>query len=340
MVTSFLISSSQTVTWSMAARKSCTHLTWAEAKSKCGISSGGAKKNKEFLRKQDHGQLQAQKIISKHGGDESENRKLLKAYRKLDEKSAALAAQREKEREEKRAAAVQEVRPYDRAKQKCYELLQKLRAEDSCTSFQSCESSNEPTDGALLTKRLECRRLQMDEIIALEALLAAEDFALSSFTDLTELQEILDECAKDHRNAGKIAKENDVSFFILLDVDDTLHGSEEDFHLNCLMILQITLPPYYLNSDEEPSEVPLWSFRQVIVTDKNSFCSADKPLESLAWLDEERIKEAMSEFARNELLPYPCVYEVAFNWLSEHVFEYLNLHPHLLVRETNKAIPS
>ena len=69
----------------MAARKSCTHLTWGEAKSRSGQAVSGQKKNKEVLRKQDHGAVLAAKIIKKQGGDSksAENKKLAKQFKNV-----------------------------------------------------------------------------------------------------------------------------------------------------------------------------------------------------------------------------------------------------------------
>jgi hypothetical protein len=316
----------------MAARKSCTHLTWAEAKNKSGITSAGVKKNKEYLRKQNHGQLQAQKIISKHGGDDAETRKLQKAYRKLDEKSAALTAQREEEKERKRLEAMQEVRPYDRAKQKFADLMIQKRTKDQLANDIIPQPISPSIDSAeMVSKVVECRRMQLDEIIALEALIAEDYLALSSSSEVTRLREKLDELdAGIDSMAGDIANHPHLSLFIQLEVDGSLSTmSEDSTELNALIIVEVTLPPLYLNIDDGPSVVPLWTFHHVMVTDKDVFCSADKPLESLAWLDEKAIGQAMTQYAQEELLPYPCIYEVAVSWLTEHFFEYLNLHPHL-----------
>ena len=315
----------------MAARKSCTHLTWAEAKNKSGISTG-VKKNKEYLRKQNHGTLQAQKIISKHGVDDSETRKLQKVYRKLDEKSAAIAAQREEEREQPRLEALQEDRPYERAKEKCAELMQHLRMKGLDAGESIVSLNDVSTDD---TTVVECKRMQLDEIIALEALIPEDEFCLIESSDIQGLRQKFDEMDAGNDVSKSIVQHPRLSLLIQLEVEGSLATpSDELMDLTALIILYVGLPPLYLNSDDGLSEVPSWRFRHVMVTDKDIFCSADKPLESMAWLDEKAILQAMTDFARGELVPYPCVYEVAVTWLSEHLFKYLNLHPHLLLAET------
>lgn len=104
----------------MAAHKSCTHLTWAEAKARTG-QQVTAKKNKQS--KQDHGALLAAKVIAKHGGGSSDKnavdaRKLEKAYRKQEEKITRKAAERQQQVQEQRLAALQQVRPFEKAQER------------------------------------------------------------------------------------------------------------------------------------------------------------------------------------------------------------------------------
>jgi hypothetical protein len=320
----------------MAARKSCTHLTWAEAKNKSGI--GGVKKNKEFLRKQNHGQLQAQKIIAKQGGvNDEETRKLKKEYRKLDEKSAALATQREEEREQKRLASLQEVRPYDRAKDKCQACLRRWRVSENETGGDALKFDQaQPTqsinvdDEGIHHRLAECKRMQLDEITALEALIDPDDFCVFDATTVSNLRHKLELKVE---LLPWILDQPPLSFVIFIEVDDYRERSadDEDMMLNALVLLRVTLPPLYLDSANDVGQLPLWDFDHVMVTNKNMFCSTDKPLESLAWLDTKSILQAMSQFAQDELMPYPCVYEVAVTWLSEHIFDYFHMHPHLSI---------
>ena len=87
-----------------------------------------------------------------------------------------------------------------------------------------------------------------------------------------------------------------------------------------------------LDTSSASPTTPQWDFdTYVMVTDKNEYCSSDKPLESLAFLDVTKLQQDMSQHAHEELIPYPCVYEMTITWLSEHIFDYLTLHPHLLV---------
>ena len=301
----------------MAARKSCTHLTWAEAKANTG--SAAVKKNKGVLRKQDHGQVLAAKIIAKEGGG-VDDRKLRKAYQKQEEKAAAISAKRQEERELKRLASLQEINPYDSAKEKVAVLLA-VKATDDIPHLdllaEGVDLDNEDTQ----TRIAECKQMQVDELMALEAMIPQKDFVLSDASQLSELREKLLE------NDSRVAYHPPISFIIQLDIDD-YRDTNDDMKLNALVLLRVTLPPLYQSS--EGSQTPLWEFEHVMVTDKTAKCSADKPVESLAWLDTNEIQRAMSKYAQEDLLPYPCVYEVAVTWLSENIFEFLNMHPHLL----------
>ena len=63
------------------------------------------------------------------------------------------------------------------------------------------------------------------------------------------------------------------------------------------------------------------------VTDRAAQISADKALESLVHLEEERLVQELREEARR-MVPMPCVYELATTWLTEHVFQFCRLRTH------------
>lgn len=323
----------------MAARKSCTKLTWGEAKSRTGQVTTGQKKNKEHLRKQDHGALLSAKIIAKQGGNvaSSENKKLAKQYRKIEAKSAAIAADRLEEREQKRLAALQEVRPYDRVKEHVSTLLQELKDNGNDGPPPTMADNNEAdidwNDEEIQAKVAECKQMQLDEIMALEAIIPEEDFVLFSASDIEALREKLEQFEADPDDAAvrsSIVKHPPISYTIKLEVDDYRDTTDDpEMDLNAILLLRVTLPPLYLNS--EGSQTPIWDFDSyMMVTDKNAFCSADKSLESLAYLDEKGIKDSMNQEAAENLLPYPCVYEIAVTYLSENIFSYLTMQSYLL----------
>lgn len=371
----------------MAARKSCTHLTWSEAKAKSGSTgsnSGGFKKNKEVLRKTDHGKILAQKVIAgamaaaaaaTAGGPTAalvDDKKLKRAHRRQEEKAEAVSARRREEKERLRVEAAREVRPYDRAKERAAQMMEERRSRRD--TFPSTERDDDGKDhvavGETLQRVAECRRLQMDELLALGAMFPpdSDDFVPSKASRLDELERLLE--ALDDAGGGSISDGGDETtlaaiarhppptFWIKLEVDDPRScgggtaatddddnddggggGSGDDdndddgaMDLNAVLVFRVTLPPLYLDGTGEgpqPPQMPTWTFEYVMVTDRRQFCSADRALESLAWLDEGKLKVAMAREAEEVLLPYPCVYELSVPWLKEHVFEYLHMQPHL-----------
>jgi len=185
--------------------------------------------------------------------------------------------------------------------------------------------------------------------MALEAMIPPHDFAMpvGPLARLRQNLEALEADPDSDSLQSEIALQPPLSFVIKVEVNGTPKNSEEesseetfDMELNCTLLLRVTLPPLYLcasNDETEEDTVtsgPLWEFLYVMVTDPHLYCSADKPLESLAWLEEAALRDKMNQYAQEELLPYPCVYEVAMTWLSENLFSHLQLQPHLLATTT------
>ena len=90
----------------MAARKSCTKLTWAEAKAKVGGSNpkgGGGKKDKQPKGGNTHDKMLAAKIITKNlnvsQGEQIANRQAAKMAKKDLERAAYLEQKRQEEKE-------------------------------------------------------------------------------------------------------------------------------------------------------------------------------------------------------------------------------------------------
>jgi hypothetical protein len=312
----------------MAARNSCTHITWSEAKNK--DPNNNTKKTKGPPKKQPHNQILAAKIMAKNGFNANDDRKIKKAYRKQDEKSAAISAKNEEERELKRLASLQEVRPYEQAKQKLSELALELQQ----ATLTSALTDSDPNDSVAieldeLMRIAECKETQINEIIALEAMIP-DDFYVSTASNMSELQHKLDELSQgdpdDETLLRSIAEHPPLSFFLRLEIDEIgTDISNGEMELVTLILLRVTPPPLYPSSAP-----PRWDFESVMITDKQAMCSADKPLESLAFLDEKRLQQALLEKAEEEILPYPCVYELGVTFLSEQIFEFLQIHPHVL----------
>ena len=90
----------------MAARKSCTHMTWAQAKSKSGGGDHDRSRKKKTIIQVTHGQALTAKIVRKHSAPPEFTQTELRRARKQEEKALALAdkisGEREAERRESR----------------------------------------------------------------------------------------------------------------------------------------------------------------------------------------------------------------------------------------------
>jgi hypothetical protein len=106
----------------MAARKSCTHLTWGEAKAKSGLVTPATKK-KPIPKNINHGDALTAKIISKNGAsqqDLNQHRSLMRKTKREEERAAQAAAKREEERFE--SGLKQVVKPHGRQASVCTKL--------------------------------------------------------------------------------------------------------------------------------------------------------------------------------------------------------------------------
>lgn len=56
-------------------------------------------------------------------------------------------------------------------------------------------------------------------------------------------------------------------------------------------------------------------------------CTPNKPLESLAYLDETKLKKSLAEEAK-QMLPDPCVYMVVTACLMERLFDFMKMSVH------------
>ena len=99
-----------------------------------------------------------------------------------------------------------------------------------------------------------------------------------------------------------------------LEIDDP---EDDDFVAHFL--LHVSYPSNYPLETTPPTIRILWH----LVTQKSLVVTSNKPLESLAILQEEALFQAMSEEAQESLLGMPSVYELLDTWLTDHIFEFL-----------------
>ena len=310
----------------MAARKSCTKLTWAEAKAKVGESSSssgagsGRKKPNGLVGTKDHATHQAQKIISKNDNrsdlDRIRDRQAARLARKDAERQEYLNAQREAEKE--RARLEQLVRPYDLAVEWLSGTATSVGRDAGVVN--GWEQDLPDLD---LDQVCECRQIQLDEILALEAIYdGAEMEPLSFLTQcrLDDHRKTVEEWQMDE-DSSKELKETirdlpPISFTLklILENDDVSNSSSSaGSELVCFMLLKVTFPPLYPLYE---SQTPNFDVVDYMVVDKTAVCNRNKPLESLGYLRKEEFVHAMKAHAL-ELHGMPCVYEIVATWLTE-----------------------
>jgi hypothetical protein len=316
----------------MAARNSCTHITWAEAKSRVGGSGGpkgaGGKGKPKGV---SHTQVLAQKIIAKQApaSEKLVGKKSLRKQTREDEKAAATLAAAKEERERERRNRT--VRPYDLGLERQKELAKTLQSKWKDTN-NTTTSIN--ADVEEMKQIAECKGMQLDELMALEAIFAdADEYGVCEATRLEDLRQTHESFLEDEDNETvlkSLVGHPEASFTIQFTVPNEMGilNNADDMELSASVVLHVTLPPTY------PNTAPTIQIHDCMVTDKNAVCSPDKPLETLAFLDETKLQAALAEEVKG-ILPYPCVYEVGVTWLTENIYNYLELRVHaVLVNST------
>lgn len=292
----------------MAARKSCTHLTWAEAKAKVGDGKQGKSGKKTITKNVPHGKILADKIITKQQPSEKDkiaDRQAARKARKDEERAKKIEERRREEKEQQRLEAV--VKPYEQSLERMTALSEKIQKE-----MQTEGVSETIYDLDVLRTIAECKQSQLDELMALEAMFTDEEFRISEWCDLENLRKKIEEHDEaDETSLRSIAQHPPVSFTFQTAVDNDEAGRSLVAHL----LMKVQFPNLYPLKDEKPSFVVSY----FMVTDQTTVCNANKPLESLGCLDESNLIDAIDGEAEN-LLPYPCIYEIASTWLPENLF--------------------
>mmetsp|Transcript_23695 Transcript_23695/g.40467 ORF Transcript_23695/g.40467 Transcript_23695/m.40467 type:complete len:371 (-) Transcript_23695:67-1179(-) len=351
----------------MAARKSCTHLTWSEAKSKVGGDSRTTSKKPLIPKKIDHGKALTAKVIAKNGlspQDLAKEKTLARRAKRDEERAAAAAAKRTEERERRRWE--RRVRPLDMARERMVGLAEKLQKQNinGSDKEEGDGVDNAHIDAEFYQTVAECRELQVNELLGLEAIYNTHDgsdhnvdddedgsaainkeFRISDASQFEMLQRLVEQWQidpEDEPSLKKIVHHPNPSFTIQLMVDGTIHDDDcndgKDVHLTAVLLLRVTLPSLYPSeednaddddaSDNHPNRtlllLPTFDIAYFLCTHKDMECTPDKPLESVGHLDERKLNDAMMEEAR-QLLPDPCVYMVVTSVLMERLFEFVAL---------------
>ena len=307
----------------MAARKSCTHMTWKEAKSKSGDYDLSNKKKKQVIQVS-HADALTAKIVRKNSAPSDFTKAELRRAKKQEEKAAALAAKMAEEREaERREREARTVCPTDLAKERMKAEADRWRATTTHNFVVAAEEENDPNLDD--SQMVQCREMQLDELDALEAIYAeTDDYILADNAGIDGLRERIEQWQEGGGGSTTILEHPPTRFCLQLVVEDEMNamGTDDGVALVATILLQITLPPSYPEASLPQMEVAYFC-----VTDQNAQMGTDKALESLVHLEEERLLQDLAEQAEG-IVPMPCVYEVAASWLPEHVFEYCKLRTH------------
>lgn len=296
----------------MAARKSCTHMTWAEAKSKSGVAPTSKNKDAGRIKAENHGKLLAAKILAKAGPSQEEqiqNRQAARQAKRDEQRQAQLVAQREAEKERQRQEAI--ARPHERALERLSELA---------TAF---EQSNHPglKDEEELDPNIVCesKQLQVDELLALQAIYAdtPDMLVVAIDSQWQDLQIKVEAWQDDPSPESEEAVMRHPP--IRLALKKSIENPEDEDWIAYLLV-ELILPPTYPMQATPPSIKVSWFCR----TQKSLVVAFNKPLETMGVLDEKRLVEALTEQAQ-ELIGMPCLYEILDNWFAEHCFEFISV---------------
>ncbi|KAG7341250.1 ribonuclease Z [Nitzschia inconspicua] len=320
----------------MAARKSCTHMTWAEAKAKSGF--GGNNNNKSGKVKpppiKDHAKLLAAKIVAKHQNNNNNNsgsvnseenvitgRQAARLARKDKERQEHLDKIRQAEKEQQRLNDI--VYPHLLALEKLDELAEQCRNESSSSS--NSNSSNDGTgspnkDPNQWWKEIcESKQMQLDELIALEAIYADTNaLVVHSMDRMESLQHKLEEWQSDPDDTEKqmaVVHHPPISFTLKRSYEDP---QNEDIVAHMLFRIEF-LPDYPLHTTPPTIEV-IW----FTLISKSLTVPSNKPLEgtNMGTLKKDALKQALTQQAQ-ELVGMPSIYEVLDTYLSENVFDFI-----------------
>ena len=260
----------------------------------------------------------------------------MKRAKRGEERAAAAALKRAEEKERQRMENM--VKPYDMAKEQMIIMAGKLQKETSIINKgeeDECDAYN--SQQKMIA---ECKEMQVNEVLGLEAIyntddgdgddVANKEFCIAESSKFELLQQLIEDWQIDpesEQTLEKIVKHPPLSFTIQLVVDGTVHTDGDDVELATVILLNVTLPSLYPMGESSNNNLPTFDIAYFCCTDREMKCTPDKPLNSLADLDETGLKESLIEEAQ-QLLPDPSIYMVTTACLMERIFEFVTLSVH------------
>mmetsp|Transcript_45277 Transcript_45277/g.109601 ORF Transcript_45277/g.109601 Transcript_45277/m.109601 type:complete len:255 (+) Transcript_45277:3027-3791(+) len=239
------------------------------------------------------------------GKDKISDRQAARRARKEEERVKKIEEKRREEKEQQKLADV--VKPHEQSLERMVALSKKIQQEKQKDSIGETNYN----EVANLKTIAECKQSQLDEIMALEAMCTDEEFRISEGCELDNLRNKMEELDESDETALRsIARHPSISFTLQMTIEDE---AERDMVAHVLMSLEF--PNLYPLDDAKPR----FKVSYFMVTDTSAVCNANKPLESLGFLDESNLIDSIDSEAET-LLPYPCVYEITSTWLPENLF--------------------
>eukprot|EP00578_Thalassiosira_sp_NH16_P015420 CAMPEP_0181126238 /NCGR_PEP_ID=MMETSP1071-20121207/27512_1 /TAXON_ID=35127 /ORGANISM="Thalassiosira sp., Strain NH16" /LENGTH=374 /DNA_ID=CAMNT_0023211805 /DNA_START=143 /DNA_END=1267 /DNA_ORIENTATION=+ len=349
----------------MAARKSCTHLTWAEAKGTVGGSSKSSS-SKLVPKNIDHGKALTAKIIAKRGATKEElskQKSLMRRAKRGEERAAAAAMKRAEEKERERMERM--VRPYDLARERMIAMadgLQKKREEVVGTTPDGSSSDGDNGMHVTATNKqlmVECKELQVNELLGLEAIYNTthdyedeedgddnttnKEFRIAESSKFDLLQRLVERWQSDPDDEGlidEIVRHPPLSFTIQLVVDGKVHddyfnddGNGNGSELVALILLKVTLPSLYPSEAAEDSSNDYSAISAITPKfDVEYFVCTHGEMECTPDKPLETLGIVDEGGLQNALceeahqtLPDPCIYMMITACAAERLFEFVRL---------------
>lgn len=310
-------------------------MTWAEAKAKSGIATGSKVKTQVGGKSgKDHAAVLAAKIMAKNGPDEDEkirDRQAAKQAYKDKQRQEQLTAQREAEKEYQRLEGM--IKPHDMALERLQQLAEEYRKQPimpllSLSHPVDSTNNQQEDDEDIVNLTCESKQLQVDEIIALQAIYADTDNFRGDDDKLETLQAILEEWQLNpdqeilRRN---VVDQPKISFTLKWSQEDpTTSNNRDDNSFVAHMLFHVSFPNDYPLRTTPPVIKVLW----FLLTQKSTTVAANKLLDScsMGTLDEQGLILAMTDHAKELLLGMPSVYALLDTFLSEHLFDYIKVN--------------